>query len=200
MSTPLFKINLLVDASQAPGQAMQPASKAWPMMPALYLLSRGRKELRHHIGVLQPDQAVHYATGGRWSAHELLQFVLERTGPARVSISTWTITEQPVRTLLELRESGHIEQLQILFDHRIKTRCPRAFQLVSALGASVHLAKCHAKVTVVQNQHWSVTILSSQNYTRNPRIEAGVIFTDRGAADFHRGWIEREINNEKPFI
>jgi hypothetical protein len=201
--TPLFST---ADLKKAPTQSwigtdpMTPRAQAAPLMPALYLLSKGRKELRRHVGELQPNQVVHYATGGRWSAHELLQFVLERTGPARVSISTWTVTENPVRALVALRQAGLITELQLLFDHRIKTRCPRAFQLVAALEAKVSLAKCHAKVTVVENDNWGVAILSSQNYTRNPRIEAGAIFTDRASAAFHRDWMKRQIDNEQPFV
>lgn len=179
---------------------MRPAAVQLGLMPTLYLLSKGRKALRLHVGQMEPGRVIHYATGGRWSAHELLQFVLERTGPARVSISTWTVTEAPVRALLALREAGRITSLDLLFDHRIKTRCPKAVQLVAALGARVHLAKCHAKVTVVENDEWAVTVLSSQNYTRNPRIEAGVIFTDRASAAFHRGWMEAQLLGNQPFV
>jgi hypothetical protein len=179
---------------------MRPGAVQLGLMPTLYLLSKGRKALRLHVGQLERDQVVHYATGGRWSAHELLQFVLERTGPAQVSISTWTVTEAPVRALLALREAGLITSLDLLFDHRIKTRCPKAFQLVDALGARVHLAKCHAKVTVVENAEWAVTVLSSQNYTRNPRIETGVIFTDRASAAFHRSWMEAQLLGNQPFV
>jgi hypothetical protein len=179
---------------------MRPGAARTLTLPTLYLLSKGRKALRQHVGQLERDQVVHYATGGRWSAHELLQFVLERTGPARVSISTWTITEAPVRALLALRQAGLITELTLLFDHRIKTRCPKAVQLVAALGARVHLAKCHAKVTVIENDEWAVTVLSSQNYTRNPRIEAGVIFTDRASAAFHRTWLAEQVAGNQPFV
>jgi len=179
---------------------MRPGAQRVGLMPTLYLLSKGRKALRLHVGQLEPDQVVHYATGGRWSAHELLQFIVERTGPARVSISTWTITEAPVRALLALRQAGLITELTLLFDHRIRTRCPKAVQLVAALGAHVHLAKCHAKVTVVENDEWAVTVLSSQNYTRNPRIEAGVIFTDRASAAFHRAWLHEQVAGNQPFV
>ena len=203
MSTALFSTHDLLKASVQPepgADPMTPRAQAAPVLPAMYLLSKGRKELRLHVGELQADRMVHYATGGRWSAHELLQFVLERTGPAQVSISTWTVTENPVRSLLALRSVGLITELQLLFDHRIKTRSPQGFQLVAALDARVGFAKCHAKVTVVENTQWAVTILSSQNYTRNPRIEAGVIFTDRPSANFHRSWMQRQIENEQPFI
>ena len=195
----LFSIHELARPLLA-ADPLRPAAQGAGLLPALYLLSKGRQALRQHVGQLEPDKLVHYATGGRWSAHELLQFIIERTGPARVSISTWTVTEAPVRALLALREAGLITELRLLFDHRIKTRCPKAVQLVAALGARVHLAKCHAKVTVVENAEWAVTVLSSQNYTRNPRIEAGVIFTDRASAAFHGGWMARQIEGNQPFV
>ncbi|MGI4870431.1 MAG: hypothetical protein ACRYFX_04545 [Janthinobacterium lividum] len=197
--SPLFSTQELARPASERGP-MRPTALSLLLPPALYLLSKGRQALRQHVGRLEPDKLTHYATGGRWSAHELLQFILEHTGPARVSISTWTITEAPVRALLALREAGLITELDLLFDHRIKTRCPKAVQLVAALGARVHLAKCHAKVTVVENDEWAVTVLTSQNYTRNPRIEAGVIFTDRASADFHRSWMAAQIQGNQPFI
>ena len=74
----------------------------------------------------------------------------------------------------------------------------RAFQFAQGITTSVKLAKCHAKVTVLENEHWSVTIVSSANMTNNPRIEAGVICTDLAAAEFHKKWIVDVICGEEP--
>ncbi|MBC6698072.1 phospholipase D-like domain-containing protein [Hymenobacter puniceus] len=195
----LFKTSELAKPAVTAAGQLRPAVRRSGVSTALFGISRGRKELLQHFGQLEPGQCYHYATGGKWSAHELLQYVLERTGPARVYITSWTITEAPLRSLRELRNAGVIKELTLLLDHRIKSRCPQAWQLVPSLQARVHLSKCHAKVTVVENDEWAVAIVSSQNYTRNPRIEAGIVSLDRGAADFHRSWIERELAGDKPF-
>ena len=63
----------------------------------------------------------------------------------------------------------------------------------------IKAAKCHAKVTVIQNETWGISIVSSANYTRNPRIEAGVICNSKEIAEFHKNWIVNELNNTSDF-
>jgi hypothetical protein len=65
--------------------------------------------------------------------------------------------------------------------------------------ADIRLTTCHAKIVVLQNQQWSVAIVGSANFTNNPRIEAGIVSTERAVGDFHRDWMLAEIANAKPF-
>lgn len=129
--------------------------------------------------------------------HQLLAYVLEQTGPAAVWMTTWTITEEPMRSLLQQLRSGSIIELHALLDYRIERRKPEAFQLASSIITRIKLTKCHAKVLVVQNEQWSVTVLGSANFSNNPRIEAGCLFTDRASADFHRTWINDVIEGKE---
>lgn len=200
MASALFSLADIA-AQAAPRPIGQPAAvvRRGEMPLSLAALAPGRRELREHVGDLRDRELVQFATGGRWSAHELLGHVLAQTGPARVWIATWTITEGPLRYLRQLRDEGTITELALLLDHRIAARCPKAYQAVPALRATVKLSKCHAKVTVVENEQWGVTIISSQNYTRNPRIEAGMLTTCRASAAFHRAWLEKEIAGAAPF-
>lgn len=157
------------------------------------------KQLKKTVGEIQPGTVIQFCTGGQWSMHELLHYILLKTGPAKVCLSTWTITEQPLRTILDLHKRGLITELNCLFDHRIKERTPKAFQLAQGIVHKMKLTKIHAKVTVVENDQWGVAIIGSANLSRNPRIEAGVIFTDKVSAAFNRSWIMEEINNLQPF-
>lgn len=158
----------------------------------------GIRQLREVIGSLEQGEIIPYATGGQWSNHDLLEFVLEKTGPADVYITTWSLTEEPVRAILDYAKRGMIRSLTCLFDYRIKARNPKVFQLIDTVIERKKLTKIHAKVTVIINEEWAVSIMSSANFTKNPRIEAGVILCDYETAAFNVEWIEEEINDLQP--
>jgi len=161
------------------------------------VLGKTLEQLKGCIGELEPDQALQYATAGRWSMHQLLTYILNQTGPAAVWLTTWTITEEPMRAILHELRSGRIQELHAVLDYRIERRKPEAFQLASQIITRIKLTKCHAKVLVVQNTEWNVTVLGSANFSKNPRIEAGTIFTDKGSADFHKAWINDVIEGKE---
>ncbi len=131
--------------------------------------------------------------------HQLLLYILQKVGPSKVWMTTWTITEDPMRALLMMVQDGLITELNAIFDYRIEKRKPEAFQLASNLVTRIKLTKCHAKVLVVRAADWDVTVVSTANFSKNPRIEAGVIFTDKASADFHQRWIDDVIEGKEVF-
>lgn len=176
-------------------QAMQPKVRRQLTGPVSFDVCPTRKVLKEHIGQLEPGHTWLYLTGGKWSNHQLLQFILERTGPADVYAATWSITEAPVRVMQKLLASGQMKSLTLLTDHRIKSRAPQAWQLMQSLNATVHLSKCHAKITVAIGEEYGIVVINSQNMTNNPRIEAGTIVFDRATAEWARDSILSEIYN-----
>jgi hypothetical protein len=92
-----------------------------------------------------------------------------------------------------------ISELNAVLDYRIERRKPEAFQLANNIITRIKLTKCHAKVLVIRNETWDVTIIGSANFSKNPRIEAGVIFTDRKTAEFNAGWIDEIIEGKEVF-
>jgi hypothetical protein len=170
-------------------------------IPSTWARTRGKSlgELPIIIESLQPNQAIQYCTGGRWSMHDMVRFLLLKSGPAKVWMTTWTITEEPMRILLDLIKTGYISELSAVLDYRIEKRKPEAFQLASNIITRIKLTKCHAKVCVIKNDQWNITIVGSANFSKNPRIEAGVLFTDQESADFHIQWIDDVIDGKEVF-
>lgn len=152
------------------------------------------KALDAVIGKLTPNCHLHFMSKGEWSMHELLSYLLQQTGPARVYITTWTITEDPVAKLFLMKEQGLIQELHCILDYRIKDRKPKPFQFLEQTADRILLTKCHAKVTVIENETWQVAIIGSANYSKNPRIEAGIICTDKQISQFHKSWIEQQFD------
>lgn len=151
-----------------------------------------KKELQEVLRDLKQNWSVHYYSKGAWSMHEMLEYLLQITGPADVSLTTWTASETPMRNIIRLIAGGQIRSLTALFDHRIDRRKPKTLQLAMGMNARIGLVKCHAKVLVITNENWAVSVVASANLTRNPRLEAGVICTGRDVAEFHKTWIENE--------
>lgn len=193
----LFKV---AELSSSTAGAKQLEPKGFKHFPSgAHRMGRSLKELERCISELVPDQAQQFVTAGRWSMHQLLEYVLRMIGPCRLWMTTWTITEEPMRALLSLMREGLILELNAVLDYRIEKRKPEAFQLASSIITNIKLTKCHAKVAVLRNEHWDVTILSSANFSNNPRIEVGTIFTDRGSAEFHSAWIDEVIAGKEVF-
>lgn len=148
---------------------------------------------------IQPGHSYHYATAGLWSSHDLLLHLLRQTGPARIWIATWSMTEDSVRILVQGLTSGLIQSLDLLIDSRVITRNASAYAFAQAHADKVRISACHAKVTVLENEHFSISIVGSANYTNNPRIESGVLTENRDVAGFHKSWIEAEMKKARPF-
>lgn len=161
----------------------------------------GRKavSLADTIGSLAHQESMHVVSLGNWSSHELLAYLLSLSGPADVYLTSWSIKRQAVQMMLELLDSEKIRSLKCIFDNRVKAQCPDAWALAEYNIDMVKLTKIHAKVTVIQNENWHFSVISSANLTRNPRIEAYSIVEDKSTAEYHKSWILGELANAKPF-
>lgn len=165
----------------------------------IFKIGKANQKLTEVFGTLDQDQVIPYVSLGDWSTHDLLFFILEQTGPARVWFTTWAISEYAIRQLYQFVEHGMILQLKGIFDYRNGVRKPAELQFLQKITTEIKPAKCHAKVTVIENDDWGISIVGSANFTRNPRIEAGVLFTCRNVAVFERAWIERELATNSVF-
>jgi len=165
----------------------------------LLIIGKSNEKLHQVFGKVIDGQSVHYASLGDWSTHDLLFFLLEQTGPARVYFTTWAISEYAIRQLYQFIEHGLILELKGIFDYRNGIRKPAELQFLQKITTDIKAAKCHAKVTIIENDNWGISVVGSANYTRNPRIEAGVLCCDKTVAAFHRDWILKELSNTSAF-
>jgi len=163
-------------------------------------LVRGRMkvDLDQLMGELRHNEHVHVPSKASWSMHDMLAYILKQTGPADVWITTWTITEQPVRLVVDLMNNGTIRTCKVLLSERVEAMNPKALQLVKG-NLQVRLTKIHAKSIVVLNDEWGVSVGGSANFTRNPRIEKYIVCTHREIAEADRSWIEEEFDGAHPF-
>lgn len=154
-------------------------------------------DLINAIGDIRQNEVIPFATGGKWSMHQLMEYLLIQTGPCKLWFTTWTISEDAMRAMVDMIQKGLITELNAVLDYRIERRKPEAFQLAANIITNIKLTKCHAKVLILTNADWQVSVMGSANFSKNPRLEAGVIFTDATTAQFNINWIAAEINRKE---
>lgn len=113
-------------------------------------------------------------TRGQFSLVDLLEALLGRTGPAALSISTWTAAHADVATMQTLLESGRITGCRWLVDQTFVRRVPAlAAQIRKQFGDdAIRVTKTHAKFCTIVNNEWQVALRSSMNLNQNPRMES----------------------------
>ena len=72
------------------------------------------------IGEVKMGEQIHYASMGEWSSHDLLFHLLKQTGPAKVFIASWSLSETSIRQIIEKVKDGTITELSCVFDWRVK--------------------------------------------------------------------------------
>lgn len=171
------------------------------------LISEGQAEIvnaaslkwfRDYLGELAPGRHYHFWNGGQWSMQDLLQHLLQLTGKADVWLTTWSISEDAVRALLDMRSRDMIGDLQAVFDYKAKEMKTKSF-LMARENFKVTLARIHAKVTVLRNEQWLITITGSANWTHNPRAERQLICTVPEIVQEDIRIIELIAAGEQPF-
>ncbi len=162
--------------------------------PTRFVVGNSQQTLTEVIQDLpQVEEAIEFVSTGDWSVHDLLFYVLEKTGPAAVHFTTWAISEYAIRQLYNYVTSGLITDLTGIFDYRNVTVKSAEFHFLKRISPNVKPSRVHAKVTVVENEQWSITIAGSGNYTRNPRIEIGIIRNSKTSCAFHKKWIHEQL-------
>lgn len=109
--------------------------------------------------------------------YHLLEFILEQTGSASLVLTTFSVSEEFVRKLVQMKERGLISCLAIVADHRTAVKALRLTLFTNNIAEELLLGNNHAKVLLVQNKDWKVSVVTSQNQTRGNRIECGMICT-----------------------
>jgi hypothetical protein len=110
---------------------------------------------------------------GQFSLLDLVEAVLAETGPANVTVSTWTSGIRDIERAAWLLESGSIKSFALLTDRSFPGRQPAYCRaLVARFGVgAIRSTRTHAKFALIRNDGWNICIRSSMNLNANPRFE-----------------------------
>lgn len=139
-------------------------------------------------------------TGGQFSLVDLIDAVLEVTGPARVDLATWTAAEFDLSQVTEQVTTGRIESMRLVVDQSFVSRAPAFVQAVALrFGAeNVRTTRTHAKFAVIRNDEWSVVVRTSMNLNHNARTEWAQVADDAELAAFYVGYVDEIFATTEP--
>lgn len=112
-------------------------------------------------------------TYGQFSLIDLIQATLEITGPADVTIATWSSGFYDLEAAKNFRDDGRIRDIRFVMDSgRQKKGQAGVADIAELFGEeSIITVRTHAKFVLIRNEQWDVCITSSMNLNRNIRTE-----------------------------
>ena len=138
------------------------------------------------IAGLDRETEIFGFTKGQFSLLDLLAALFEVTGPAHLSISTWTAATYEIQSLAAMLQRGDILGSRWLIDFSMARREPAiTAQLREVFGRdAIRVAQNHAKWCILQNADWRLVLRSSMNLNMNPRFEDFQVAHDPELAAF----------------
>lgn len=110
--------------------------------------------------------------------YQIVQEILKQTGRASVWITTYSISEEFIRAIVNLQEKELISDVHLILDHRAINKIAKLLPFMVHVFDGVYLASNHSKVVLCASERMRVSLTTSQNQTRGNRNESGVIIYD----------------------
>jgi len=145
------------------------------------------------IGLLEHGRQKHYYSDGNFNLIRLIFHLLKQTGPAHVFMTTYSISQQSLEKVQNALNKKDLLSIRFLIDNRVKVMSPKPFQMLRQ-SFTYRCISLHAKVALLENDEWRISIVTSQNATDNPKLERGVIFTDDRIFNFDKTQLENAFN------
>lgn len=126
------------------------------------------------IGPIGPGDDVCGITNGQFSLVDIVEHLLTQTGPADVTIATWTMGVYDAEQAYGFVRNKLIRSIRFVLDPSMFTRRPElAAVLVQGFGADAFRAvNSHAKFATIRGDCLAVAVRSSMNLNRNERLES----------------------------
>jgi hypothetical protein len=142
-----------------------------------------RKNLDATIGFLNAGEDIHFYSFGHFNLVRLMLKVVEQIGPCNVLMTSYSFSKRSIEQLTTCIAKGEIISLKLLIDYRVKVMSPKPFEMIKRMF-DYRCSSIHAKVALLWNDEWQISIVTSQNATDNPKMERGTIFTSKEVFDF----------------
>lgn len=157
------------------------------------------RAVREAIGDLVPGVRVVGITKGRFSILDLVEELLRQTGPAALTVSTWTPGAAEMERVFALLGTGLVTGFRLLVDRSFPGRKPHYAARVAALfgAGAVRLTRTHAKFALVSSGAWRITVRTSMNFNANPRLEQFDLDDDDAIFTFFDG-VVAELERHVP--
>lgn len=131
-------------------------------------------------------------THGQFSIIHALAAILDQTGPAAVTISTWSAAHADLEYASNFLADGRITSIRFLVDRSFVNRQPAYCETLRRIYGddSIRTTRLHAKFVTIRNDDWALAIRTSMNLNENPRLELIEVSDDPALADFLDGEVD----------
>jgi hypothetical protein len=138
------------------------------------------------IGTIEKNTDTFVLTYGQFSLIDALLAILDQTGPAHVTVSTWTAAHADLTRSAELLETAEVLSFRMIVDRSFHTRQPDYYQhMLRLFGAeSIRAINTHAKFLTIRNDKFFIVVRTSMNLNGNPRLENIEVSDNKEFADF----------------
>jgi hypothetical protein len=153
--------------------------------PRAVLLAASETARRVFSGI-EPGCEVLCLTHGQFSLVDAIAALLDHTGPAAVTISTWSAARVDLSHAHKFLADGRIRSLRFVVDRSFATRQPDyCAALVEMFGHdAIRTTVSHAKFALITNDRWHLAIRTSMNLNENRRLETIEVSDDPALAAF----------------
>lgn len=155
------------------------------------------KTLIKTIGELKNGFSTHYYSWGNFNLVRLMLHLVRQTGPVHCLMTSYSFSQTSIEQLQNFINKGLILSFRVLIDNRVKTMSPLPFQMLID-SFDYRCTSVHAKVALLWNDQWKISVVTSQNATDNPKLERGTIFTDPAIFNFDYHILDNEFNHGTP--
>ncbi len=154
------------------------------------------------IGKLEKGCEIFTLTYGQFSLIDALCAILGQTGPANITLSTWTAADADLRRAERLLRAADILSMRYIVDRSFATRMPHYCRAMRELFGDdcIRTARSHAKWSTVTNDRWHLAIRTSMNMNHNPRLETIEISDDPALCDFFLAVADDIFAEQQPGI
>lgn len=155
---------------------------------------------RESIGTLQPGSRMTGVTKGQFSLLDLIRAITEQTGPASLTVSTWSTGIRDTENLGVLIDRGMFTSVALCLDRSFAGRQPQYLDAVVRTWGwdNIRMTRNHAKFCLIRNDKWNICVRSSMNLNRNPRLEQYDIDDSVELCDFFQGVIDEVFEKMPP--
>ena len=141
-------------------------------------------------------------TFGQFSFIDAIWALLRKTGPADVSIATWTAAGADTTPAEQFLADGRIRSIRWLVDRSFETRQPAYCATLRRLFGDdvIRTTRSHAKFATIRNDDWALAVRTSMNLNMNPRLETIEVSDSPPFADFLDGMFDEVFAGQPPGV
>ncbi len=146
------------------------------------------------IGELVQGKTIHYYSYGNFNLVRLILYIIKQTGAVHAFMTSYSFSQKSIEAIQRQIELNNLLSFKVIVDNRVRSLSPKPFQMLMQ-SFDYRCSSIHAKVALLWNDKWKISIVTSQNATDNPKLERGTIFTDDTVFNFDLNALTNEFNS-----